>query len=166
MQCQGELIYFYLKNLWGDKFGTRSELRNSDLINTYVRRKMKLENLNDLFLTELKDVYSAETQIIAALPKMIDAASHEELKAALEHHLKETKDQLEQLKEVLSSLKKRAGGETCEGMKGLLKEGKEMIKHEGDPDAIDAGIIASCQKVEHYEIASYGCLVTYAKMLV
>lgn len=126
---------------------------------------MKLETLRDLYVEQLKDLYSAETQIVEALPKMAKAASNTQLRSAFEQHLTQTKQQVQRLEQVFQSLDEKPGGTTCKGMQGLLKEGEEMIKMKGDPSAIDAGLIAAAQRVEHYEIAGYGCVRTYADML-
>ncbi len=126
---------------------------------------MKLENLHQLFLKELRDLYSAETQITDALPKMIDHATHPELKNALQQHLTVTKQQITRLDQIFSRLNEKSSGETCKGMKGLLKEGDEIISQGGDGSTIDAGIISAAQRVEHYEMAGYGTVRTYAELL-
>jgi len=126
---------------------------------------MKLESLKDLYVEQLRDLYSAETQLVEALPKMAEAAHHPELKQAFQDHLVQTRQQVERLERVFNDLSMRPGGETCEGMEGLLKEGKEMMKMTGAPEVIDAGLIAAAQRVEHYEIAGYGTVRTYAELL-
>lgn len=126
---------------------------------------MKLENLQQLFLKELRDLYDAEAQITQALPKMMKAANHEELKSALQEHLDVTKEQVSRLDKIFSTLGQKATGETCKGMKGLIKEGDDIISAGGDPSTIDAGIISAAQKVEHYEIAGYGTARTYSELL-
>jgi ferritin-like metal-binding protein YciE len=126
---------------------------------------MKLNTLRDLYVEQLKDLYSAETQLVKALPKMEKAASHPELKQAFQRHLGETEQQVQRLEQVFQSLGEKPGGHTCKGMQGLIEEGQEMIKMKGDPAAVDAGLIAAAQRVEHYEIAGYGCVRTYAKQL-
>lgn len=126
---------------------------------------MKMETLQDLYVEQLRDMYSAETQLVKALPKMAKAASHEQLKSAFETHLRETETQVERLERIFEDLGKKPGGHTCKGMEGLLEEGNEMAKAGGDPDVRDAGLIAAAQRVEHYEIAGYGCVRTYARML-
>ncbi len=126
---------------------------------------MQLESLKKLYLTELKDVYSAENQILAALPKMIEKASNQELKSAFGQHLEETRQQVERLDQIFDRMGEKSGGKTCEAMKGLVKESQELIEAGGEPDVLDAALIAAAQKVEHYEISSYGTLVTYANML-
>jgi len=126
---------------------------------------MKVENLQQLFLKELRDLYDAETQITDALPKMIEAAHHSELKDALQSHLHVTKQQISRLDRIFQMLSEKPSGETCKGMKGLLKEGEELASADGDPSTVDAGIITAAQRVEHYEIASYGTVRTYAELL-
>ncbi len=126
---------------------------------------MKVETLRELFVEELQDLYSAENQITQALPKLAKAASNPQLKQALESHLLETKQQVERLERILESIEEHPGNKTCEGMKGLIKEGEQMVKASGDSDVIDAGIIAAAQRVEHYEIAGYGTVRTYAELL-
>lgn len=126
---------------------------------------IKLENLQQLFLKELRDLYDAEKQITDALPKMIDAANHSELKDALQDHLHVTKQQISRLDRIFQMLQEKPTGETCKGMKGLLKEGDELASAEGDPSTIDAAIITAAQRVEHYEMAGYGTVRTYAELL-
>ncbi len=126
---------------------------------------MKLETLRDLYVEQLQDLYSAETQLVEALPKMAKAATNAQLQAGFEQHLAETQQQVQRLEQIFEQLGVKAGGTTCNGMKGLLKEGDEMIKAKGEPAAIDAGLIAAAQRVEHYEIAGYGCVHTYAHQL-
>ncbi len=122
----------------------------------------KLKNLEDLFHHHLKDVYSAEKQLIKALPKMVKNASNKDLKKAFEDHLEETKEHKKRLEEIGDDLGIKLSGETCEAMKGLIEEAEEFIKENPDLDVKDAGIIADAQRVEHYEISAYGTLVTYA----
>jgi ferritin-like metal-binding protein YciE len=127
---------------------------------------MELENLRTLFVHELKDIYSAEKQIIQALPKMIRGASSPELGTALEDHLEVTRQQAERLERIFQSLdQSNRISKKCKGMEGLLEEGSELLKEDAEPEVLDAGIIAAAQKVEHYEIAGYGTLVTYARLL-
>src|SRR5438105_13171774 len=126
---------------------------------------MKLETLRELLIHECQDLYGAEEQIIEALPKMIEKAQAPELKNALKAHLEETRAQVMRLDQVCDKLdldKKRI---KCKGIEGLIKEGGEMLKQDAEPEVRDAGIIAAAQKVEHYEIASYGCARTYAQLL-
>ncbi len=126
---------------------------------------MKLNTLRDLYVEQLQDLYSAETQLVKALPKMAKAASNPQLKQAFEQHLSQTEQHVERLEQIFSGLNKKPGGHTCKGMAGLITEGEEMIKMKGDEAAIDAGLIAAAQRVEHYEIAGYGCVQTYATQL-
>ncbi len=126
---------------------------------------MEMETLKDLYVEELKDLYSAENQIIKALPKMIKAASHNELKQAFTTHLKETEIHAQRLEQVCEELGVSPKGKKCVGMEGLLKEGSELIKEKPEPDVLDAGLIAAAQHVEHYEMAGYGCCRTYARQL-
>jgi ferritin-like metal-binding protein YciE len=126
---------------------------------------MKMESLKELFVEELQDLYSAETQITKALPKMAKAATSPALKDAFESHLEETKEQIQRLDQIFESLGESSKGKTCEGMKGLLKEGDELMKEDADPEVMDAGLIAAAQRVEHYEMAGYGTVRTYAELL-
>ena len=126
---------------------------------------MKLESLETLYVEELRDIYNAENQLLKALPKMAKAASSEELKQAFEDHLEQTRQQVERLDEIFEKLDKKPTGKTCHAMKGLVEEGSEIIKEDGEDHIIDAGLIAAAQKVEHYEIASYGTVRTWAEML-
>jgi ferritin-like metal-binding protein YciE len=126
---------------------------------------MKLESLKDLYMEQLKDLYSAETQLVDALPKMADASNSPELKNAFREHLNQTRQHVDRLEQIFRKLGERPKGETCEGMKGLIKEGESMIKMKGEPEVIDAGLIAAAQRVEHYEIAGYGTVRTYAELI-
>jgi ferritin-like metal-binding protein YciE len=122
-------------------------------------------SLKDLFIDELRDIYHAEGQLVKALPKMAKTVNNADLRAAIEQHLEETKGQVERLDRVFEGIGEKARGKKCEGMAGLIEEGKEWMDEEADADVLDAGIIAAAQKVEHYEIASYGCLCTWARQL-
>jgi ferritin-like metal-binding protein YciE len=126
---------------------------------------MKLESLKDLYLEQLKDLYSAETQLVEALPKMAEASNAPELKNAFREHLNQTRQHVDRLEQIFRKLGESPKGETCEGMKGLVKEGEAMIKMKGEPEVIDAGLIAAAQRVEHYEIAGYGTVRTYAELI-
>jgi ferritin-like metal-binding protein YciE len=126
---------------------------------------MELQTLKDLYVHELKDLYSAEKQIIKALPKMVKAANHEQLAAGFKAHLDQTKEQAARLEKLLQSHGQTTRGPKCKGMEGVLAEGAEMIEEEADPEVRDAGLIAAAQRVEHYEIAGYGCARTYAELL-
>lgn len=125
----------------------------------------KMITLEDLFQHELKDLYSAEKQLIEALPKMAKKASNASLKAAFEKHLTETKNQKQKLESIFSSMGIDGNGETCYAMKGLVKEGEDLMSHKADADVMDAGLIACAQRVEHYEIAGYGTARQYAQQL-
>jgi ferritin-like metal-binding protein YciE len=126
---------------------------------------MKLESLKDLYLEQLQDLYSAETQLVEALPKMAEASTAPDLRKGFTDHLKQTQEHVKRLERIFKSLGEDKGGTTCHGMKGLIKEGEEMIKMKGEPAAKDAGLIAAAQRVEHYEIAAYGTVRTYAELL-
>jgi ferritin-like metal-binding protein YciE len=117
---------------------------------------MEFHSLKDVLQEQLEDLHSAETQLIAALPKMAQAAHHDELREAFETHLEETKGHLKRVKEALSEIGVGTPTEVCMGMKGLITEGEEMIQTEGDPNAKDVALIGAAQRVEHYEIAAYG----------
>jgi ferritin-like metal-binding protein YciE len=125
----------------------------------------KFETLEDLYVDELRDLYDAEHQILDALPKMIERASHDELKQAFRQHLDETRGQVARLEQVFERLGHKADRKTCAAMKGLIAEGKEILEAKGNEDVIDAGLIAAAQRVEHYEIAGYGTLRTLARRL-
>lgn len=126
---------------------------------------MAINSLEKLFVEELKDLYSAENQLTKALPKMMKAATSPDLKQAFATHLEETRGQIERLKQVIEALGEKPGGKKCLAMEGLIKEGSEIIEEGGDPHAVDAALISAAQKVEHYEMAGYGCARTYAKLL-
>ena len=126
---------------------------------------MKLETLKDLYIHELKDLYSAEKQIINALPKMIKAAADKQLAAGFEEHFEQTKEHAARLEKILTSHDESTRGPKCQGMEGVLKEGEEMIKEDAEEEVRDAGLIAAAQRVEHYEMAGYGCARTYAELL-
>jgi len=127
---------------------------------------MKLENLHSLFVEELQDLYSAEQQIIEALPDMIEEASSPELKSGLQHHLEETRGQVRRLDQIFSQIPKvDKEGKTCKGMKGIIKDNQDLLDTDAEPEVLDAGMIAGAQRVEHYEIAGYGTVRTYAELL-
>jgi ferritin-like metal-binding protein YciE len=121
--------------------------------------------LEELLIDELKDIYSAENQIVKALPKLAKAASSPELKRAFERHLEETRRQVERLDQIGQALDTKLTGKKCKGMEGLIEEGKEIIEEDLDDNAKDAGLIGAAQKVEHYEIAAYGTARTHAELL-
>ena len=124
---------------------------------------MHLDSFDKLYMDQLKDAYSAEKQLVKALPKMVKAATSPELRTALEEHLDVTRRQVERLEGIFQDLGKPASGKTCKGMAGIIEEGQEILQEDGDPEVIDAGIIAAAQRVEHYEIAAYGTLRTFAE---
>ncbi|MEP2775871.1 MAG: ferritin-like domain-containing protein [Luteolibacter sp.] len=126
---------------------------------------MKLESLEKLLVHELKDLHSAERQLVEAIPKMAKAASNDELKAAFQKHLQETKGQLERLEKVFAGLDFQPGGHKCAAMEGLIEEGDEMCKADAEKHVRDAGLIACAQRIEHYEIAAYGTSIALAEKL-
>ena len=126
---------------------------------------LKLDSLRDLLLEELSDLHSAETQLLDALPKMEQAASSNELKSAFSHHLEQTREHVSRREGIFQQLGENPSGETCEAMKGLVKEGEILVKAKGDPDVQDAGLIGAAQRVEHYEIAGYGTARSLARRL-
>lgn len=124
-----------------------------------------MKNLSELFEHELQDLYSAEKQITTALPKIIDAANDSKLKTSLENHLEETKGQVERLESIFSKLDIDGSGHKCKAMEGLVRESEDFLSEDATTAVRDAGIIASCQRIEHYEIAGYGTAHHYAKEL-
>lgn len=124
-----------------------------------------MKKLEDLFEHQLKDLYSAESQLLKALPKMAKAATDKKLKEAFEKHLKETEEQKTRLEEISKELGIKPAGEECKAMKGLIKEAEDFLKEDAEDEVRDAGIIADSQRIEHYEISGYGTLVRYAKEL-
>ncbi len=126
---------------------------------------MKLKTLEDLLQYELKDLYSAETQLVKALPKMAKAANHEDLKAGFEEHLEQTKEHVQRLEKVATLLGVKLSGHKCKAMEGLIAEGAELIGEDADADVRDAGLIGAAQRVEHYEIAVYGTVCCLARQL-
>jgi ferritin-like metal-binding protein YciE len=126
---------------------------------------MKLNTLQKLYTDELRDLYNAENQLLKALPKMAKAASSEELKEAFEQHLEQTKGHVKRLEQVFAGLDEKPKGKTCRAMKGLIEEGSEILEEDGENSVRDAGIIVAAQKVEHYEIAGYGSVRTFAHLL-
>jgi ferritin-like metal-binding protein YciE len=127
---------------------------------------MKLESLRDLLVEQLQDLYDAENRITKALPKMAKAASSPELKAAFEKHLAETEGHVTRLEQAFEALGEKAKKKTCQAIKGLIEEGEETIKEDAEPEVKDAALIAAAQRVEHYEMAGYGTVGTYAKLLI
>ena len=129
------------------------------------RESMKLDTLKTLYTNELRDLYNAENQLLKALPKMAKGASSEELKDAFQKHLEQTKSHVERLEEVFEEIGEKPKGKTCRAMKGLIEEGSEILHQDGEDSVIDAGIIVAAQKVEHYEMAGYGSVRTFAQLL-
>ena len=126
---------------------------------------MKTKGFQDLFELELKDLYSAENQIIKALPKMAKAANSPDLRRAFERHLEETRNHVERLDQIGEELEAKMTGKKCHGMEGLIEEGKEIMSEDLEEDTLDAGLIGAAQKVEHYEIAAYGTARAHANLL-
>lgn len=123
------------------------------------------ESLQKLYVEQLKDLYSAEEQILEALPKMTEKTKHAELKRAFQQHYQQTEQQRQRLEQIFADLGEKPDGKFCKGMEGLIKEGKEIMTEMKDSDVLDAGLISAAQHVEHYEMAGYGCARTYAHML-
>lgn len=125
----------------------------------------KINNLHDVYVEQLKDLYSAETQLIKALPKMAKAATSPELADGFKQHLEQTKEHAARIEEIFRALDEKPTGKKCKAMEGLIKEGAETIEEDASPAAKDALLIAAAQRVEHYEIAGYGSVKTYASLL-
>lgn len=126
---------------------------------------MQMDSLRELFIEELRDLYSAENQILKALPKMIKKATSKELKSGFEQHLKETQGHVDRLEKIFTQLDESPKGKKCKGMEGVITDGKELMEEDAEPEVMDAGLISAAQHVEHYEIAGYGCVRTYAELL-
>ena len=126
---------------------------------------MKEAGLKELYIDELRDIYNAENQLVKALPKMAKAATSDELRSGFEQHLEQTKGHVKRLEEIFSELDEKPTGKKCKGMQGLIEEGKEMIDEDLEDEVLDAGLISAAQRVEHYEIAAYGCVRTFATIL-
>ncbi|HVJ06853.1 MAG TPA: ferritin-like domain-containing protein [Acidisarcina sp.] len=126
---------------------------------------MKIDTLKELYVEELRDLYSAETQSLKALPRMVRAANNVHLKEAFQSHLHETEEQVQRLEQIFAIVGATPKGRTCEGMKGLLKEADEWMDEDAEPDVMDAGLISAAQRVEHYEISGYGTVRTHAELL-
>lgn len=124
-----------------------------------------MQSLRELMIDELKDLYSAENQILKALPKMIKKATSAELKSGFEKHLEETEGHVERLDKIFQQLDASPRGKKCKGMEGIIADGKELMEKDADPEVMDAGLIGAAQHVEHYEMAGYGCVRTYAELL-
>jgi ferritin-like metal-binding protein YciE len=126
---------------------------------------MQESSLKELYLKELRDIYDAEKQITKALPKMAKAASSSQLRQGFEMHLDQTKNHITRLEQIFEALDESPKGESCDGMEGLLEEGSAVMEEDLDPEALDAALISAAQRVEHYEIAAYGSLRTWAKII-
>jgi ferritin-like metal-binding protein YciE len=126
---------------------------------------MAMDSLKDLYVDELKDLYNAENQLLKALPKMARKASAPELKRAFQEHLTQTEGHVNRLEKIFKGLGEKPTGKTCKAMKGLIEEGKEIIEEDGDGSVLDAALIGAAQRVEHYEIAGYGVVRTFASLL-
>lgn len=126
---------------------------------------MSMKNLQDLMIEELRDMYHAENQLVKALPKMATAASTPALKEAFERHLQQTQNQVSRIETIFEELGGDPRGKRCKGMEGIVSEGAEVLEEEGPGGVIDAALIAAAQRVEHYEIAAYGCIRSYANLL-
>jgi len=126
---------------------------------------MKLNSMEMLYVDKLKDLYSAEQQIVEALPKMAEVAAAKELKQGFQKHMKQSQEQAKRIEKIFKDLGEQPGGKTCEAMKGLIKEGQEIIKMQGDPVVKDAALIGAAQAIEHYEIAGYGTARSIAAQL-
>jgi ferritin-like metal-binding protein YciE len=126
---------------------------------------MKIDNLQELFVEQLRDLYDGEQQITEALPKLIEKASNPQLKSALKEHLEITRQQITRLEQIFKGMNEKPTGESCKGMKGVIKEGDDVVSKANDPAVRDASIITSAQRVEHYEMAGYGTVKTYARQL-
>ena len=126
---------------------------------------MEMETLRDLYVEELKDLYSAENQILKALPRMIKSSTHPKLKKAFTKHEKQTRQHAKRLERICKELGEKPTGKKCVGMEGLIKEAKELLKEKPEPDVLDAGLISAAQHVEHYEMAGYGTCRTWARLL-
>ncbi len=125
----------------------------------------KINSLEDLYLEELRDIYSAENQMIHALPKMAEAAQSDALRKGFENHLEQTRKQLSRVEKICEAMEASPKGKKCKGMESLLAEGEEFMKEDVEPKVRDAGLIAAAQRVEHYEMAVYGTARTFARML-
>lgn len=130
-----------------------------------MRENMQENGLQRLYVEQLKDIYSAESQLLKALPKMAKAARSQDLRQGFEKHLEQTKGHVERLEQIFSSLDESPKGKKCMGMQGLIEEGEEVIQEESASEALDAGLIAAAQRVEHYEIAAYGSVHAFAELL-
>jgi len=126
---------------------------------------MEHQALKELYIDELKDIYNAENQLVKALPKMAKAATSEELRTGFEEHLEQTRGHVQRLEQIFKALGEKPSGKKCKGMEGLVAEGQEMMGEDFEDDVMDAALISAAQRVEHYEIAAYGTVRTYAELL-
>src|SRR5580693_5465076 len=126
---------------------------------------MEMNALKELYINELKDLYSAENQLVKALPKMAKASDSDELRTAFGEHLEQTREHVARLEKIFETLDESPKGKKCKGMEGLIEEGGELIEEDPGPEELDAGLISAAQRVEHYEMAGYGCVAAYAKLL-
>ena len=126
---------------------------------------MEMQDLQDLYVDELRDIYNAEKQLVRALPKMAKKASDDQLRQAFTDHLEQTREHVSRLEEIFEKLGKRAGGKVCKAMQGIVEEGKEMMEEDAAEEVMDAALIAAAQRAEHYELAAYGTVRSYAKLL-
>ncbi|HZZ30285.1 MAG TPA: ferritin-like domain-containing protein [Pirellulales bacterium] len=140
-------------------------MASSSWFSKMIGTSMTLNNLENVLTLQLRDLYSAETQLISALPKMAEAAASRELKGGFQRHLEQTKRHKERLEQAFRLLHQETKSETCEAMKGLITEGQQVIDLEGEPEVKDSALIAAAQRVEHYEIAGYGCARAFARRL-
>jgi ferritin-like metal-binding protein YciE len=136
-----------------------------DPVSTIKEPVMSLDSLESLFIEELRDIYNGEKQLVKALPKMAKAAESPDLEQAFTKHLRETEGHVRRLEQIFRDLGQAVRGKQCKGIAGIVEEGKEKLQEDGEAPVIDAALIAAAQKVEHYEIATYGCLRTYAQLL-
>jgi ferritin-like metal-binding protein YciE len=140
-------------------------LSAGDGANSKVEAAMKLNTLQDLYIHELKDLYSAENQIVKALPKMAKEASAPELRTAFEEHLQQTREHVSRLERIFERMNESPKGSSCDGMKGIISEGEDLMDEDADESVCDAALIGAAQRVEHYEMAAYGSVRTYARQL-
>jgi ferritin-like metal-binding protein YciE len=142
-----------------------NSLLNQQRIRVYQENIMEHEALKELYIDELKDIYSAENQLVKALPKMAKAATSDDLRSGFEAHLEQTRGHVQRLEQIFKTLNEKPTGKKCKGMEGLIAEGTEMMGEDFDDDTMDAALISAAQRVEHYEIAAYGTVRTYAELL-
>jgi ferritin-like metal-binding protein YciE len=142
-------------------------MKHLSFLTTFVQEidKMKMKTLHDLYVDELKDLYSAENQLVQALPKMVKAASSPDLQKAFQNHLEQTKGHVRRIEEIFSEIDGSPKGKKCVGMEGLIEEGKELLSEDVQEEVLDAGLIGAAQRVEHYEIAGYGSARSHAEHL-